>query len=344
MLKRRRGFPKALGFTLIELLVVIAIIAVLIALLLPAVQMAREAARRTQCKNNLKQLGLAAHNYHDVHKCFPIDVGWHPDGSRHGEFSHKVMLLPFIEQTAAYQASNYGADPWDAFGWGGNGNQTGQSLKLPVFNCPSNATTAGTGHGNHTYSINMGVYGQNYDNQSGRHNGMACFVGSTNAGENDAVVTFGRVIDGTSNTALFSEFIIDSPQNPKIRQVHGWANEGPTPAATRQNCLNKTQTASEQDGGNLWRNQVRGSSWAWAFNMAGTTYTHTMLPNEKACAVLDGYSDWFGNTMASASSEHTGGVNMCLTDGSVRFVNDNINYDTYTAIGTRARRENAGEF
>jgi prepilin-type N-terminal cleavage/methylation domain-containing protein len=102
MSRRARVWPSRGAFTLIELLVVIAIIAVLIALLLPAVQQAREAARRTQCKNNLKQIGLAMHNYHDTYNLFPISIGWNPNGSQNGNFSDKVFMLPYLDRVAEY--------------------------------------------------------------------------------------------------------------------------------------------------------------------------------------------------------------------------------------------------
>src|SRR5436305_1274395 len=106
------------AFTLIELLVVIAIIAVLIALLLPAVQQAREAARRTQCKNNLKQIGLAFHNYHDTFNCFPISIGWNPyTNERQGAFSDKVYMLPYLDRAAEYNQINWNDFPGDTDGW-----------------------------------------------------------------------------------------------------------------------------------------------------------------------------------------------------------------------------------
>lgn len=333
MTRSRWKLVKPFGFTLIELLVVIAIIAVLIALLLPAVQMAREAARRTQCKNNLKQIALAAHNYHDTHLCFPVDVGWDETPGkpeRGAALSHKFMLLPFLEQAAAFQQTNYSLRPWEATGWHGNENIAVHSMKLPVFNCPSQPYRLGTGNGNHTYSLNVGVYPECND---GQKNGMLANVGQ--GVTKDAVVDFGQVIDGTSNTAMFSEFIIDAPNTPQKWQVHNWSAPGATPAEVRQNCLNVTALSDRR---------MRGGSWAWSFMGSGSAYTHTMLPNEKSCHIMDGRHDWANNTMMSASSMHPGGVNLAMTDGSVRSVAESINFNTWIAIGTRSSGENAGEF
>ena len=144
-----------LGFTLIELLVVIAIIAILIALLLPAVQQAREAARRSQCKNNLKQIGLAMHNYHDVASQFPISIGWNPrNNERHGAFSDKVFLLPYLDRASEYSLTNVDQRPWDSGGWFGSENIQAHSGRLPVFNCPSQPYEVSGGASNFTYSIN----------------------------------------------------------------------------------------------------------------------------------------------------------------------------------------------
>lgn len=328
MLRHARTSRKLLGFTLIELLVVIAIIAVLIALLLPAVQQAREAARRSQCLNNLKQIALAAHNYHDTNQCFPIDVGWNPDGSRRGQFSHKVMLLPYIEQANAFNATNYGADPWDALGWGGSGNIAGQSMRLPIFNCPSQPYSLGGGQANMTYAINNGTFPAGGE---GRHNGMASVHFSTDRNLNDPLVTFGSIPDGSSNTAFMSEFLIDQANaTPQPKQVHDWAPNGATPAELRKNCNDMTKLSDRR---------MRGASWAWSFTGVGTFYTHTMAPNDKACHSIQGRGDWGGDNLMSPSSSHTGGVNVALGDGSVRFVSQSVNYDTWVGLGTRSGGE-----
>ncbi|MBT4866334.1 MAG: DUF1559 domain-containing protein [Planctomycetaceae bacterium] len=327
------------GFTLIELLVVIAIIAVLIALLLPAVQQAREAARRSTCKNNLKQIGLAMHNYHETHGVFPISVGWNPhNDERHGAFSDKVYLLPYLDRASEYNLTNVTQRPWDSRGWFGNENIVPHSVRIPVFNCPSQPNSTAGGRANFTYAINNGVAG-NGTGGEGRHNGIAAYVGG--GGTSDAPVRFRDVTDGTSTTAAYAEFVIEPVGNFPVgsaqrnRQVHNWAGGvGSTPAANRQACLNQTAL-----GG---RPGMRGASFAWSFVGNGSTYTHTMAPNDKPCHSFQG--DWLGSNMMSSSSLHAGGVNIAMADGAVRFVSENIAYNIWTAIGTRNGAEVVGEF
>jgi len=318
------------GFTLIELLVVIAIIAVLVALLLPAVQQARESARRTQCRNNLKQIALAFATYEENYKQYPISIGWNPlTNERQGAFSDKVFILPYIDRKAEYEGTNFNDFPYEGGGWFGAANQATQSGRLPVFNCPSNPNRANTGSGNHTYSLNIGV-----SPVEGRHDGMASYVG---AGANsDPPVTPGAVYDGLSNTALYSEFVIeDNPTDsgPKSYTVqHGTWVSGANPQQLRQNCLSNNSI----DGG---RYGMRGRSWAWAFSAAGANYCHVMLPNDKPCLWYNGGGDWEGSSMLSASSMHSGGVNVAMADGSVRFVPETTTLPVWWAMGTRNGRE-----
>jgi prepilin-type N-terminal cleavage/methylation domain-containing protein len=339
---------KRRAFTLIELLVVIAIIAILVALLLPAVQQAREAARRTSCKNNLKQIGIAMHNYHDVHNQFPPSVGWNPGpgpftNERQGTFSDKVYMLPMLER-----ANEFGRVRNDQFPYAHwyRGDNTALSGRLPVFNCPSNANPNMNGpDGNFTYAINNGV--QNYSGTGttringweGRHNGAASYIGQ--AGNSNPPVTFASITDGSSNTAAYSEFAIDNfrpePYAPKSFQVKTWAG-GNNHRELRQNCL--ATTASADNGGG--RHAMRGAGWAWSFVGQGSVYSHNMNPNETACHSNEG--DWYGSTMMSASSWHTGGVQICLCDGSVKFISENIDFETWARVGVRNDGQVLGEF
>lgn len=327
-LRRLRGLrPVSKAFTLIELLVVIAIIAVLIALLLPAVQQAREAARRTQCKNNLKQIGLAFHNYHDTTRVFPISMGWNTiTQDRQGAFSDKVFMLPYLDRAPEYNQTNFNDYPWDSSGWFGNANITAQSKRLPVFNCPSQAFVTNGGQANFTYAINIGE--QITGRFAGQHNGMAAYVGA--GATSDGTVSMANVTDGSSNTVCYSEFVIDGQGTPSKQQVHTWSTEAGNDTAARANCLTVTGLSGRQG--------MRGSSWAWSFQGVGSAYTHTMAPNDQPCHSLGG-SDWEGDSGMSANSQHTGGVHVLMADGSVRFINQNIDFITWAAMGTRSGNE-----
>ena len=326
------------AFTLIELLVVIAIIAILIALLLPAVQQAREAARRTQCKNNLKQIGLALHNYHDVHNQFPINGSWDRP------YSDKVGMLPMLERGNEFNRINY--QQWPFSSWSGD-NRVAFSGRLPVFNCPSNAQPNANGPAaNFTYAINSGVMNYSKDGVTrtsgwaNRHNGFASAGGWPN--EFDAPVTFSSLIDGTSNTAAYSEFgmadFTPGPLGVRGMQTKGWVNATNPHQMLRVECLAKTDSQDSSGG----RHNMRGFGWSWAFMGVGTYYAHNMNPNENGCHAQD--QDWDANNLMSASSYHTGGAQICLGDGSVRFISENIDNETWVRIGVRNDGRVVGDF
>src|SRR4051812_30319003 len=195
------------GFTLIELLVVIAIIAVLIALLLPAVQSAREAARRMQCINNLKQLGLAAANYGDVNGAVPPTAS----ALANNNFSMKVRLLSTLEQEALYNSVN------QSFVYDNAANLTAYVIVINTFNCPSDGNNPGVNKGPQqyfpppngpltpagptSYANNIGTTA---NLSGGRFDGPAYAIGNTSLGP---IVTLASITDGTSNTAIFSEWV-----------------------------------------------------------------------------------------------------------------------------------------
>lgn len=355
------------GFTLIELLVVIAIIAVLIALLLPAVQQAREAARRSQCKNNLKQIGLALSNYHDANKCFPMNIYYSGlnVGGWGGSFSEKVFLLPFLDRQGEYNMTNFQDLPYAGAWWTGTTNAAAQSIRLPVFNCPSQSYTPNGGpNGMFTYAVNIGVQGW-YDgtptgtnnprlgrsgwNGTEGHNGFGSFVQGT-AGiwwnSYDTPNTYGSLSDGASNIAAYSEFVCDgngAPLKFQLKQQVGDNNSGgasgaASPYNLRQLCNAMTTTTNVG-----WRGD------AYAMNpgvtsggMGGQSYSHTMAPNDNTCAYVNNSNWWAGDTLQAANSQHAGGVNLLLADGSTRFVNNNVDYATWLAIGTRNSNDKVG--
>lgn len=328
------------AFTLIELLVVIAIIAILVALLLPAVQQAREAARRSQCKNNLKQIGLAMHSYQEATKVFPISVGWNAvTVERQGAFSDKVFMLPYLDQAAAWKKVNMNDFPWDSGGWFGAANIQSMSMRLPVFICPTEPNVTKAGLANFNYAMNMGIqpFTQNSTNN---HNGFAAVFGVPSNGTNPdkGPMTPARVTDGLAMTAAYAEITVDpgQPYNPRY-SMHDWTWGATTPAQARQICNNFTQ-ANAMFNTDPGRTGMKGSSWGWAFGGVGCTYTHTMNPNEKSCH-NGPIEDWSGNNMVGSQSHHAGGVHVLMGDGTVRFVSSSIDWTTWTAIGSRNGNE-----
>ena len=230
--------PRRRGFTLIELLVVIAIIAVLIALLLPAVQSAREAARRSQCVNNLKQIGLALHNYHSGLDCLPpAGSSQITNGYVRQCFSMKVRIMPYMEQQTVYNAFNFSLDAeWaqdtgDSTGWA-SANVTAKATRVASYLCPSDYRK---GNRNNRESViwsngsinadlaQMSNYAENDGGNrmlyGGQPNGIAYWIGSTPdqvqvESQTRQVISFANITDGLSNTALFAEFVKADGQGP----------------------------------------------------------------------------------------------------------------------------------
>jgi prepilin-type N-terminal cleavage/methylation domain-containing protein/prepilin-type processing-associated H-X9-DG protein len=333
------------GFTLIELLVVIAIIAVLIALLLPAVQAAREAARRAQCTNNLKQLGLAVHNFESANSIVPPGWGPVPDmpsglgTSGTSRASAIATLLPYLEQANLYNAFNMHTDV-DA----SKDNLTARIQELSVFLCPSDpATTRLYGYGRSNYFASLGNTASQLVEKEPNGANLGVFnvsidynspTGSPNWRKLQSNVRLADITDGTSNTAMFAEIkrsnLPDTggdPASPDNIQVisSGFSNAAPTPA-----CDDLSQVAT--------RISYRGQRYFRMIPMT-STYSHTVPPNYKRydCASTN-------NTAAhiAARSYHSGGVNVLFGDGSVRFIKETINLGIWKALGTRAGGEVIG--
>jgi len=318
--------PQRSGFTLIELLVVIAIIAVLVALLLPAVQQAREAARRSTCKNNLKQLALAMHNHHDVYMKFPrnykggTDHGW----SAWHALSANFELLPYIEQSTLYNRDKAAAE--NEPGSGGWGYLYGTTLlePIPTFRCPSALP------GPPRSTVSWGGPGTNYAWCSGssfdtvwggnNFNGMIGY-------QQDRYMA--DVTDGLSNTIMAAEILsgtgATSGSGRYPYDVFYTSNglfssiaDRAFPTAAELNAIG-TQAQNSPTGvrGN------NGSSWAWyaagqsTFNTAATP--NWQFPSAGGDCCPGGAHDW-GFGIIPPRSLHTGGVNVALGDGSVRFI------------------------
>jgi prepilin-type N-terminal cleavage/methylation domain-containing protein/prepilin-type processing-associated H-X9-DG protein len=354
------------GFTLIELLVVIAIIAVLIALLLPAVQAAREAARRSQCVNNLKQIGLGLHNYHSSNNTFPMGGSKGPNtqagattaGGTPGTtnytptwdgWSALAVMSPFMEQAPLYASMNFSYAPGVTGNYGQIGNLTAFQSKIAVFLCPSDGF-AGQVNIN-SYFASVGPTTINCcSNGNMTPPGLVGY---------ETCFSIAAVIDGTSNTIAFSESLTGEP-NPATPAFRG-NSTGNTGSALAANAVNVVNVA----GGNLatimsnlqtdWQactvkwgsgtplnNFNSGAGWRWAQGAMGYSLFNTVAtPNKNKwsacrvdCCVQAEHAHY-----VQAMSNHSGGVNVGLADGSVRFVKDSINPQMWWALGTKAGSE-----
>ncbi|WP_165067164.1 DUF1559 domain-containing protein [Paludisphaera rhizosphaerae] len=341
------------GFTLIELLVVIAIIAVLIALLLPAVQAAREAARRSQCINNLKQMGLAAANYESSNQSYPLSNATNVYGNSAGSltvvsswanWSGQAMMLPFMEQTALYSAANFMMNPGTATGFGQAWytNTTVNNTIVSSFLCPSDGQTA-SNTGAKRINNYYGSYGVTTDiwGRTGNINSTGVFAHLVAYG-------IGSVTDGTSNTIMWSEGLTGATTPKGKRTAVGATpltqdydprviiNGGQVLNTNAQTTLTACNTAfatgtAISDG--------RGAFWA--VGSPGYTYFNTVLtPNQQwSSCRTDGNNGPDYASFINANSNHSGGVNVAFCDGSVRFLKDSIAQTVYWALGTKAGGE-----
>jgi prepilin-type N-terminal cleavage/methylation domain-containing protein/prepilin-type processing-associated H-X9-DG protein len=311
------------GFTLIELLVVIAIIGVLIALLLPAVQSAREAARRSQCTNNLKQLGLALHNYHDSVGALPLGRTIPFDAS----YSVQARVLTFMEQTTLQSAMNFDV------GWNTPDNATIARVSIASFLCPSDArqVPANRNWGATNYRANEGT-------------SVAMWYGATDtAGVNTNLsippnglfyaneqIKMASITDGTSNTAAFSEHVLGDFTNGVATEKADtfWPQTYPaTPDEAVQMCrqMNWRDLAFQ-------RVSDVGAPWVYGYHST-SSYWHSGPPNSRSCMFPP------SRIMTTANSMHPGGVNVAFADGSVKFIKDSVNLAAWRAIGTRDGQE-----
>src|SRR5262249_51012828 len=263
--------------TLIELLVVIAIIAVLIALLLPAVQSAREAARRMQCTNNLKQIVLATMNYNDEHGALPPTSGFDPPLAP--DFALKPRLLPLLQQTAAYHAVNMSLSTRDPENWTINVIQVASFLCPSDSNVPSgtstlNNTTATVAY--HSYPNNLGTF---YRRNGNRFDGPAHQLGI----DRGPIVGLAMITDGTSNTVMFSEFVRGT-NSTSTSAGKSWISRADI--TTAQNWpLDQIATSCKR--ATTLADSRKGTEWLHQNTSRGGGYSHIMTPNQKACFFSD---------------------------------------------------------
>ena len=312
------------GFTLIELLVVIAIIGVLIALLLPAVQAAREAARRAQCSNNLKQIGLALHNYADSHNRYPIARGTRPARpygitSRYN-YSGFAQILPFMEQRPLYDAINFSLTiPIQ------DGNATIHSTVVASFLCPSESQVVPQNSAGTNYRFNEGanlLYSSGETDTGSVNATMPAPNGPFFA---EKSIRLSEILDGLSNTAMTSERLFGD-FNQGIATIRRDIYVGSTWPTTLEQAYLDCQATS--DSGTP-ANGESGSGAPWMDGFLHTSiYKHNAPPNKKSCYFYP------ARLVMTASSNHPGGVNVGMCDGSVRFIKETINRDTWRAIGS----------
>ncbi|MFO0875808.1 MAG: DUF1559 domain-containing protein [Gemmataceae bacterium] len=303
------------AFTLIELLVVIAIIAILIGLLLPAVQKVREAASRMKCQNNLKQLGLALHSYEGTYQSFPQARNAWP--LVHSGLSR---LLPFVEQENLQRLCDYSTPPTSAT------NLQASQTRVPLFLCPSdpgNGQVAG-----------QPDFGTNYVSNNGSGTLGFGLIASGDGLFTQSPVRHADVMDGTSNTAAFSESILGNGQvpasaaaaDPRLVVLEVPGGNDPTPAA----CDGASGTFSGR----------RGAKWIDG-HYGNTLYNHYYTPNPRTWDCGNGSHN---KGLSTARSYHVGGVNLLLCDGSVRFISNAVQLTPWRALSTRAGGEVPGEF
>ncbi len=342
------------GFTLIELLVVIAIIAVLIALLLPAVQAAREAARRAQCTNNLKQIGLAIHNYHSSYDTFPMGVSasnntWNSSNGCSAQvtwngWSVHGLMLPFLEATPVFNAINFAFDPLVCNSQ--NFQNTAFLTLIPGFLCPSDPYS-----GRRTGFIN------NYCGSIGTSIGVVQNYPSNSSGvfSYQTPYSLRDITDGSSNTVAFGESLVGNggaKTNYRGNGVAGvcyvWtldasANPAQT-MATLNTCntgWNQAVNSSSPYGGAPNIGVNRGMYWGWGCEAMALINT-IVPPNSQqypwnACrsGCTCGYHDMDHAEIANVTSQHPGGANVLFADGHVQFIKSSLSINVWWMLGTK---------
>ncbi len=334
------------GFTLVELLVVIAIIGILVGLLLPAVQAAREAARRMQCSNRLKQLVIANHQYHDTWECLPPmrcgTNGTSDDDSNRYCMSGIVSLLPYLEQQQIFdyaQNHNFGPVPWRTT----HGTWT---VRIPLLLCPSDMENRGN-FGNNSYKFCLGTNPhRNNDVWGPQPNGCYNLIGDPTAKRRCFAMQ--DIRDGTSNTIAMSERRIGNRgDNTDIGNVALDHNPADLDSADPTEWYNACWLSADQNAGRRYDDTTQildaarpGERWSDG-RPYFSGFNTIMQPNGPSC--ITDIGDWYKGNFA-ASSRHPDVVNVGMADGSVRQVVETIDNQTWQSLGTRNSGDPIGEF
>ncbi len=338
------------GFTLIELLVVIAIIAVLIGLLLPAIQKVREAAARTQCTNNLKQLGLSVHNYESANQCFPPGFRGSVISGAPAYFDlwgTLAFLTPFLEQTAVYNSIDLNLTMYQLTPPYGINANVACATFVPIFLCPSDTMQAVEAN---IYAINGPLAPTNYAfcMGTGTTTGLTGWLGSPYQADGvfyaQSMTRFSDITDGASNTAGASERILGAgpesgtvPASANIDPQTMFVNPGTNPDST------PVAPTAASCGSTLSVNFDQHRMYTWvAGEPRCTSYNHFYVPNDPVnpdCVANYGgtgaMTDYSGHGLSTARSRHSGGVNVWMCDGSIHFIANSVSLTTWQSLATR---------